>query len=171
MKRWPIIVACLVAAGALSAAASQARAATSVDVQLHVGDRYPGTDIVFHHEPDVVVVPSSRVYYIRDYDYDMYRYGSYWYYCDGVNWFRARSYRGPFVFINYYSVPRPVYTVPVSYRRHWRQWPPGHAYGHYKAERREAYRHEMRQDRRQDRREDRREARREDRREERRNRR
>ena len=165
MKRWPICFAGLVAACSLAAVAP-ARAGTSVDIQLHVGDRYPGTDIVFHREPDVVVVPSSRVYYVRDYDHDLYRYGSRWYYCDGVNWYRSRSYGGPFLFIHYSNVPRAVYTVPVRYRRHWRDWPPGHAYGHYKAERREAireYRHENREDRREDRRDDRRDARRNER--------
>src|SRR6266852_1571581 len=123
MKRWPFCIVGLVAAFSLAAVAP-ARAGSSVDIQLHVGDRYPGTDIVFHHEPDVVMVPSSRVYYVRDYDYDMYRYGRTWYYCDGVNWYRGRSYRGPFLYINYTSVPRPVYSIPVQYRRHWRDWPP-----------------------------------------------
>ena len=146
MKRWPVCIAGLVAACSLAAVAP-ARAGTSVDIQLHVGDRYPGTDIVFHHAPDVVVVPSSRVYCVRDCDYDLYRYESNWYYCDGVNWYRSRSYRGPFLFIHYTNVPRAVYRVPVRYRRHWRDWPPGHAYGHYKAERREAihdHRHDVR---------------------------
>jgi len=67
MKRWPFCIVGLVAAFSLAAVAP-ARAGSSVDIQLHVGDRYPGTDIVFHHEPDVVMVPSSRVYYVRDYD-------------------------------------------------------------------------------------------------------
>jgi len=170
MKRLSLCIAGLVAACSLAAVAP-ARAGTSVDIQLHVGDRYPGTEVMFHHEPNLVVVPSSQVYYVRDYDYDMYRYGTYWYYCDGVNWYRARSYRGPFLFIHYNTVPRPVYTIPVGYRRHWRDWPPGHAYGHYKAERREAFRdhrHDVRTDRREDRREDRRDDRRDDRRESRR---
>jgi len=170
MKRWPIFIAGIVTACSLAAAAP-AHAGASVDIQLHVGDRYPGNDIVFYREPDVVVIPSSRVYYVRDYDHDMYRYGSYWYYCDGMNWYRARSYRGPFLFIHYNTVPRAVYTVPARYRRNWRNWPPGNAYGHYKkAERREAIRdhrrdvrHEVRKDRRDDRRDDRRESRRDDR--------
>src|ERR1700675_2285003 len=117
MKRLLMCIAGLAAACSLAAVAP-ARAGTSVDVKLHVGDRYPGTDIVFHHEPDVVLVPDSRVYYVRDYDYDMYRYGSYWYYCDVTNWYRGRTYRGPFLFIRYASVPRAVYTVPGRYRRH-----------------------------------------------------
>ena len=150
MKRLAIGIVGLAVAWSLAAVAP-AHAGTSVDIQLHVGDRYPGGNIVFYREPEFVVVPSTRVYYVRDYDYDIYRYKSYWYYCDGVNWYRASSYRGPFLFIHYSTVPRPVYTIPARYRRHWQSWPPGHAYGHYKAERREAareYRHEKREDRR-----------------------
>jgi hypothetical protein len=138
MRRFTICMAGLVAALSL-AAVVPARGASSVDIQLHVGDRYPGTDIVFRSEPDVVVVPSTRVYYVRNYGYDMYRYGSNWYYCDGVNWYRARSYRGPFFFIHYNSLPRPIYSVPVQYRRHWRDWHPGNAYGHYKYKKERRY--------------------------------
>jgi hypothetical protein len=164
MNRWPICIAGLAAACSL-AAATPVRAGTSVDIQLHVGDRYPGGDIVFHREPDVVVVPRSHVYYVQDYDYDIYRYRNNWYYCDGVNWYRAGSYRGPFFFIRYTTVPKAVYTVPAQYRRHWRDWPPGHAYGHYKAERREVardHRQDVRQDQRDDRKDDRREVRRDE---------
>jgi hypothetical protein len=152
MKRWTVCMAGLAAVCSI-AAASPSRAGTSVDIQLHVGDRYPGTNIVFRHEPDIVVVPSSRVYYVRNYDYDLYRYGSNWYYCDGVNWYRARSYRGPFLFINYKSVPKAVQTVPARYRRHWKNLPPGNAYGHYKSARREAprdQRHDVRHENRKD---------------------
>ena len=165
MRRLTICIAGLAAAVSL-AAVVPARGATSVDVQLHVGDRYPGTDIMFRSEPDLVVVPNSRVYYVRNYGYDMYRYGSTWYYCDGVNWYRARSYRGPFFFIHYNSLPRPVYAIPVRYRHHWRDWHPGRHYGHYKKERREAvrdYRHDQRYDGRYDRRDDEREVRRNER--------
>lgn len=164
MKRWLICTAVLIGACPLAAVAP-ALGGTSVDIQLHVGDRYPGA-IVYQREPEMVVVPETRVYYVRNYDYDLYRFRSYWYYCDGVNWYRGPSNRGPFLFIRYTSVPRAVYTVPVRYRRHWGDWPPGNAYGHYKkAERRESvrdYRHDARQDARDEYRDDRREARRND---------
>jgi hypothetical protein len=71
-------------------------------------------------------VPDTRVYYVRDYDYDVYRYGSYWYFIDDGRWFRARSYRGPFVYVHETSVPRAIVQVPVRYRRHW-GGPPPHA--------------------------------------------
>ena len=134
MNRWAVGLAALVVA-ASTAVATPAKAGTSVGVQIQVGDRYRGGEVVFRSEPDVVVVPSTRVYYVRDYDHDVYRYGSYWYFVDRDHWYRARSWRGPFYHVKYVSVPRPICTVPVQYRRHWRQpGPPPHAVakGYYK---------------------------------------
>jgi len=134
MNRWTVGLAALVVA-ASTAVATPAKAGTSVGVQIQVGDRYRGGEVVFRSEPDVVVVPSTRVYYVRDYDHDVYRYGSYWYFVDRDHWYRARSWRGPFYHVKYVSVPRPIQVVPVQYRRHWRQpGPPPHAVakGYYK---------------------------------------
>jgi hypothetical protein len=125
-----LMMACLVLTLAPALPAAKATAA-DVSINLRIGDPYRGPRVVFEDEPDVVVVPGTRVYYIRDYDYDMYRYGSYWYYNYGGAWYRARRYNGPFVYVGYNSVPRPVAYVPARYRRHW-DGPPGHAYGHYK---------------------------------------
>ena len=133
MKRWTYGFAAL-AVTAFLAAVSPAQAGTSVGVHIQVGDPYRGGSLVFHKEPDVVVVPETRVYYVRNYDYDVYRYGSYWYFIDDGYWYRARSYRGPFVHISSGSVPRSVRYVPVKYRRHWKNGPPPHAVarGHHK---------------------------------------
>jgi hypothetical protein len=135
---------------ALTAAVPSAKAGTSVGVQIQIGDRYRGGEVVFRSEPDVVVVPSTRVYYVRDYDHDAYRYGSYWYFVDNGYWYRARSWRGPFVHVGFMSVPRPIRVVPVNYRRHWRGGPPPHAvangyykekggHGYYKNDRNDRY--------------------------------
>ncbi len=146
MKRLPVWIACFGLVLSLHLSASKASAATSVSVSLRVGDPYRGPDLVFQDEPDIVVVPGTRVYYIRDYDYDIYRYGSFWYYTYDGNWYRARRYGGPYAFVSYRTVPRAVMVVPVKYRRHWRE-APGHAYGHYKQERREERRVERREER------------------------
>ena len=149
MKRSPFWVACLGITMALTSLASTTGAATSVSVNIRIGDPYRGPRLVFAHEPDIVVVPQSRVYYVRNCDYDLYRYGSYWYYQFEGGWYRSRAHRGPFVYINYRSVPRAVYTVPVKYRRHWRDFPGrGHAYGHERRERREVAREDFREERR-----------------------
>ncbi len=133
MKRLAFAVAAL-AVAALVGQVTPAKAATSVGVHIQIGDPYRGASIVFHDEPDVVLVPATKVYYVRDYDHDMYRYGRYWYFIEDGYWYRARSWRGPFIHIGISSVPRSIRTVPVSYRRHWNHGPPPHAVarGHYK---------------------------------------
>ena len=140
MNRWTVGFAALVVA-ALTAAAPPAKAGTSVGVQIQIGDRYRGGEVQFRSEPDVVVVPSTRVYYVRDYNYDVYRYGSYWYFIDDGYWYRARTWRGPFVHVGYNSVPRSIRVVPVKYRRHWKNGPPSHAvaHGYYKDKDRHGY--------------------------------
>lgn len=97
--------------------ATQARAAVSADINLHIGD-HPAPVVVFDREPDVVLVPRSRVYYVDHEGYDLYRYGRYWYINDGGFWFRASSYKGPFVGISVGRIPRQVVVVPARYRRH-----------------------------------------------------
>jgi len=131
MRRLTLWIVCSAMAVSLPAAAPNAGAETSVSINMRVGDPYRGPSLEFRHEPDVVLVPDTRVYYVRDYDYDIYRYGSYWYFTYDGGWYRARRYNGRYVYIGYESVPRAVVMVPVKYRKHWRE-PRGNAYGHYK---------------------------------------
>jgi hypothetical protein len=140
MKRWTTLLMGLALAVALGAPLAPARAATSVSINLRIGDPYPGGDLRFEHRPDVVVVPHTRVYYVRNADYDVFRYGKYWYLCDDGIWFRARSVRGPFRHIAFTTVPRAVVYVPEKHWKHWRSHSGrGYARGHQKqrAERRE----------------------------------
>jgi hypothetical protein len=107
-------------AGALigvATSAAPASAAVSADINLHIGDR-PAPVVVFDRAPDVVLVPKSHVYYVDHSGYDLYRYGRYWYINDSGFWFRASSYRGPFMSIAVGRVPRPIVVVPAQYRRH-----------------------------------------------------
>ena len=136
MGRMTLGMTCLVMALSLTVPVAKANAHTDVSVDLHIGQPYQGPRLVFQDEPDIVVVPGTRVYYVRDYDYDLYRYGSYWYYNYDGGWYRARRYNGPFTYVGYRAVPHAVSYVPVRYRRHWRDADaPGHAYGHYKDDR------------------------------------
>jgi len=108
----------LVLAAALSLAqGASAVTRVSADLNVHFGDR-PAPVVVFEREPDVVLVPSSRVYYVGGLDYDLFRYGQYWYINDGGYWYRARNYRGPFGQIRYETVPRQIVVVPERYHRH-----------------------------------------------------
>jgi len=110
----------------------KASAATSFSFSLSIGDPYIGPQLAFYDQPDVVVVPGTRVYYIDDYDYDLYRYGNYWYYYWNGGWYRSVDYDGPFYFISYVSVPYSIRYVPVRYRHHWRNYR-GAAYSSYRA--------------------------------------
>jgi len=103
--------------------ATPARAGVSADINIRLGDR-PAPVVVFEQEPEVVLVPRSRVYYVEHAGYDLYRYGRYWYVNDAGFWFRASSYRGPFVGIEFRHVPRSIVVVPDRYRRH-----PAHPHG------------------------------------------
>ena len=125
MKRLLITAVALASLGLVALPASST-AATSVGVSINIGDPYRGAALRFRSEPDVILVPATRVYYVEDYDYDLYRYGRYWYFVEDGRWYRARTYRGPFVYIHATSVPRAVYQVPPRYRRHW-GGPPPHA--------------------------------------------
>ena len=103
--------------GILFATATPARAEVSADINIRLGNR-PAPVVVFQDEPEVVLVPRSRVYYVEHRGYDLYRYGRYWYINDDGYWFRASGYRGPFVGIELRHVPRSITVVPDRYRRH-----------------------------------------------------
>jgi len=119
MSRLGLWIACSVMTLSLALSASKASAHTDVSINLRLGDPYRGPQLVFQSEPDIVVVPGTRVYYVRDYDYDIYRYGSYWYYNYDGGWYRSRRYDGHFTYVGPREVPRSVVYVPVRYRRHW----------------------------------------------------
>jgi hypothetical protein len=98
----------------LPVSASHAR--TYYDV--HVGIGNSSGFVLFDSYPAVVRVPSSRVYVVEDCepDYDVYRYGDYWYACRDDHWYRASGYRSPFYAVRIAYVPRAVRYVPVRYR-------------------------------------------------------
>jgi len=113
----------LAAALAVAGGPGPARAEVSADINIRLGNR-PAPVVVFDEEPEVVLVPRSRVYYVEHRGYDLYRYGRYWYINDSGYWFRAASYRGPFVGIELRHVPRSITVVPARYRHH-----PTHPHG------------------------------------------
>jgi hypothetical protein len=100
-----------------SAFPSQANAA-NVDLSIRIGDRYQGDRLAFRERPRMVVVPNTRVYYVQDSsDRDVYQYGRFYYANEGGRWYRARNYRGPWIYVRARSVPRQIYAVPADYRR------------------------------------------------------
>lgn len=78
------------------------------------------TDFVLDSPPSMSIIPGTSVYFMRDdADYDLYRYGNSWFLVDSGNWYRAPSWRGPFVRIRTNAVPRTVFTIPSGYRKTW----------------------------------------------------
>lgn len=91
---------------------------SQVDVDIHIGIPPPPA-VVFHSEPEVVVVPRTKVYYVPAVpDYDMYRFGRSWYINRDGYWYRSNAYRGPFKIVEYRHVPHEIVVVPGEYRHH-----------------------------------------------------
>jgi hypothetical protein len=112
MKRWFAGFALL---GSLTLQSSSVRAA---DVSIHVSIP-PPPHVIFETQPEVVIVPQTRVEYVPVVtDYDMYRYEKYWYVNRDGYWYRSHSYRGPFRYVEYRSLPHAVVVVPAEYRHH-----------------------------------------------------
>jgi len=116
MKRIVYYAAALFLA-ALPFAAQPAQAAVSV--QIHVGDAYRGGSLSFHSEPRVVMVPGSRVYYVRDFDRDLYHFRNHWYFVENGFWYRSKSWNGRFRNVNYRAVPVEIRRLPARYRARW----------------------------------------------------
>ena len=115
---WCVILA-VAAAGP-----AHAGAGTSLRVQLNIGNAPPPPAVIYREAPPVVVVPRSAVYVVDDDDceYDLFRYGVYWFIWNDGYWYRSRSYRGPFRVIEAGYVPTAIWRVP---NRHWKRHPHG----------------------------------------------
>jgi len=130
MKRTLLLATALGVFLGFAQPAPQAQAAVSVGFSIGSRGRHDGFSLSFRSRPDVVLIPSSRVYYAQDADEDLYFYDDAWY-CvqDGV-WYTSDSYQGPFAAIGFSSVPYEIRNVPGSYRRHWEGYAaPAQAYG------------------------------------------
>ena len=120
MSRWTSWIVGLGMAASLMAAVPAD--AQRVSATVRVGDPYPGPVLDFDVAPRMTLIPNTRVYYVNDNNFsgDLYRVGGYWYYVDDSgSWFRASSWRGPFLNIRESSVPVDVYRIPNRYRMSW----------------------------------------------------
>jgi hypothetical protein len=77
----------------------------------------PPPPVVFRSEPEVILIPKTRVYYVPDQKYDLFRYGRHWYINNGGHWYRARAYAGPFTSLSFERVPATIVRLPEKYRR------------------------------------------------------
>lgn len=113
-----ILIACALA----TMAAVPAMARTNVNVSLSVGQAPPPPVVVVQHAPETVWLPETHVSVVRDddFDNDTFQCGSSWYvYRDGW-WYRGRSWRGPYTYVETRYVPQSILVVPA---RHWRHYP------------------------------------------------
>jgi len=111
---------------AIAATPVGAWAGTSVGWSVSIGNSPPPPVVVFQREPRVVMVPGSTVYVVEDdCDYDVFRYGVFWYVLNDGYWYRARSHRGPYVAVSARYVPTAISNVPPKYWRHPHGGPPG----------------------------------------------
>ncbi len=118
-------VALLVASTlAVSTVPASAETRTYFGFRIDFGNAPPPPRVEFVRAPRMVMVPGMRVMVLGEQDpgYDMFRYGSWYYVCNDGYWYRARSFRGPFGWIDARKVPRPMFDVPG---RHWRHHPMG----------------------------------------------
>jgi hypothetical protein len=81
------------------------------------GNAPPPPAVEFKKEPEVILIPQSRVYYVPELKYDLFRYGRYWYINNDGYWYRARSHRGPFTNVDYNRIPRSIVRVPAKYHK------------------------------------------------------
>jgi len=119
MKRTLLLATALGVFLGFAQPAPVAQAAVSVGFSIGSGGRHDGFSLSFRSRPDVVLIPSSRVYYAQDADEDLYFYDDAWYCVEDGVWYSSDSYQGPFAAIGFSSVPYEIRNVPVSYRRHW----------------------------------------------------
>lgn len=89
-----------------------AEARVNVGVNINIGP----PPIVAPAPPEVVMVPSSQVYFVPGIEFDVFFYNGYWWSPRGDHWYRSRAYDGPWRTIERRYVPRPVIGVPHDYR-------------------------------------------------------
>lgn len=118
MKRLWIVAATLVCLG--HAQPLHAETQTWFGFQVGISGGSPPPPVVFRSEPRTVVV--DNVYVVDDdrCDDDVFRADNVWWRLRGDYWYRATSWRGPWIAVDVRRVPERVLVVPA---RHWKHHP------------------------------------------------
>ena len=99
---------------------AMAMAGMLTDVANGAQVRYWSSGRTLVVEPKMNFVPNTDIYYVRKApDYDLYRFANTWYLVDNGVWYRADTWRGPYVSFDFANVPDEIATIPESYRHHW----------------------------------------------------
>ncbi len=91
-------------------------------VNVSVGINLPA--FTFSAPPSMVVIPGTYAYFAPDASVDILFYRGYWYRPYGDQWYRAKGYNGPWVYIAPTRVPRVLIDVPHDYRHVYGGHPP-----------------------------------------------
>jgi hypothetical protein len=118
MKRLWMIAAALLATSL--AQPLHAETQTWFGFQVGISGGSPAPPVVFRSEPHYVVV--NDVYVVDDdrCDDDVFRADNLWWRLRGGYWYRAASWRGPWMAVDVRRVPERVLVVPT---RHWKHHP------------------------------------------------
>lgn len=65
---------------------------------------------------EVVLIPSSGVYFVADAGPDLFFHAGFWWSPQGERWYRSQVYNGPWVVVEHRHVPVQVVRVPKDYR-------------------------------------------------------
>ena len=80
----------------------------------------PPPVITDREEPHLAPVPNTtvRVADRGERDFDLFRYGVFWYIHRDGFWYRGRGFRGPFTVVEVKYAPRAIINVPEKFWRH-----------------------------------------------------
>ena len=119
MKRYWMFAATLVLLG--QAVPLHAETQTWFGFQMGVnGGNATSLSVAFRSEPHIIVVNDVQVVDDSRCDDDVFRADNMWWRMRGGYWYRAASWRGPWVGIDVRRVPERVLVVPA---RHWKHYP------------------------------------------------
>jgi len=112
MKIWreaALFLAGTCAAVILACAAVPAHSEVNVNVNI-------GPPPIVIHEPELIVVPRTMVYYAPAVEVDLFFYRGRWWTRHDGRWFRSRSHNGPWVVAGPRYVPVEIVRMPRDYR-------------------------------------------------------
>ena len=95
--------------GAIFIILTSSIAPSPAEVNINVGIGIPlPPPLVIPFPPPMIPIPRTYVYFPPNIDVDILFFGGYWYRPHQDHWFRARSYNGPWIFVEPHRIPRAV---------------------------------------------------------------
>ena len=89
---------------------------TGCAIPVYQQDRSSTDNWTVDEPREMVMIPDSQVYFVPNVSFDLFFYNNSWWSQRQNNWYRSRSYNGPWENVHQRYVPAPVYRVPRDYR-------------------------------------------------------